>query len=530
MKYFILRNTTIENLFGNNDICYSGYDDILKVESEADVVIWFYLVPVRQNREQLVAEIETYFQKITLVYQQIPLKKMFLIFTLYEFFRIKYQQNDFSVEFAINEFNANVVDFARQHNNVKVIDLSDFGRSYSNEQLIDWKYFFLSKIQISPRLNKSFNYWFVKKTEAINQARKKCLILDLDNTLWDGILGEDGIDGIKVGGDYPGNAFSMFQLSLLELGKSGVILTICSKNNEKDVLEVWEKNPFLILKKEHFAAYRINWNNKADNIKELAEELNIGLDSLVFIDDNPSEREIVKQLLPMVEVPDFPEQPYLLPTFFEKIQKKYFDVYALTEEDVSKTEQYKANAKRLDIQKNFTDFSEYLASLEMVISIQKVNAFNILRIAQMTQKTNQFNLTTIRYNQEDIQRLVDDNEQIYCISVKDKFGDNGITGAMILKKVNEESLEIDSLLLSCRILGKGIEKAFIYQVLNLLKEQKIGRVLASYIPTSKNEQVKDFYEKIGFLLIDDIKGIKKYFIELQNCSFDLEPYYKIEIQ
>ena len=148
----------------------------------------------------------------------------------------------------------------------------------------------------------------------------------------------------------------------------------------------------------------------------------------------------------------------------------------------------------------------------------------------MTQKTNQFNLTTIRYIEDDIQRLVDEKEQVFCMSVKDKFGDNGITGAMILKRVNENSLEIDSLLLSCRILGKGIEKAFIFQILNLLKEQKIKNILASYFPTTKNEQVKDFYEKIGFVLIDEIQEIKKYFIELQNNSFVIEPYYKIEMQ
>jgi FkbH-like protein len=396
--------------------------------------------------------------------------------------------------------------------------------------LIDWKYYFLSKIQLNPRLSKPFKEWFGEKIDAIMHKRKKCIVLDLDNTLWDGILGEDGIEGIKIGGYYPGNAFSMFQQSLLELSKTGIILTVCSKNNEQDVLDVWKSNPYLTLTKEHFAAFRINWNNKADNIKELAEELNIGLDSFVFVDDNPSEREMIRQLLPMVEVPDFPEQPYLLPIFFENIQKRFFCIYSLTEEDKAKTDQYKANALRLETQKNFSDFSGYLKSLEMELTIQKVNSFNITRIAQMTMKTNQFNLTTIRYTEDDIQRLVDANEQVFCVSVKDKFGDNGITGAIILKKADEYSLEIDSLLLSCRILGKGIETAFVYQILKLLKEQKIKSILASYIPTSKNEQVKDFYDKIGFILIDENHEKKKYFIDLQNYSFVLEPYYKIEMQ
>jgi FkbH-like protein len=530
MKYFIFRNTTIENLFGQDDVCYSGYDDILKVDTEADILIWFYLLPIRQYRKQLVTEIESYFPNINLVYQQIPANKTFLIFTLQELYRIKYQEDDFSIETAINEFNAHVIEFASQNRNVKVVDFADFVRKYPSGQLIDWKYYFLSKIQLNPRLTKPFKEWFGEKIEAIKLKRKKCIVLDLDNTLWDGILGEDGNEGIKIGGDYPGNTFYMFQQSLLELSKTGIILTVCSKNNEQDVLDVWKSNPYLVLTKEYFAAYRINWNNKADNIKELAEELNIGLDSFVFVDDNPSEREMIRQLLPMVAVPDFPEHPYSLPVFFENMQKRFFGVYSLTEEDKAKTEQYKANALRLNIQKNFTDFTDYLKSLEMELTIQKANSFNITRIAQMTQKTNQFNLTTIRYIEDDIQRLVDEKEQVFCMSVKDKFGDNGITGAMILKRVNENSLEIDSLLLSCRILGKGIEKAFIFQILNLLKEQKIKNILASYFPTTKNEQVKDFYEKIGFVLIDEIQEIKKYFIELQNNSFVIEPYYKIEMQ
>ena len=176
-----------------------------------------------------------------------------------------------------------------------------------------------------------------------------------------------------------------------------MILTICSKNNEQDVLEAWDKNPFILLKKDDFSAYRINWTDKVTNIRELADELNIGLDSMVFVDDNPTERELVKQMLPMVSVPDFPEHPYMLLEFFKQLVNDYFKVYSITEEDRKKAEQYKAAASRLRMQKKFADFDEFLESLDIQIIIEAVNEFNIQRIAQMTQKTNQFNLTTKRY-------------------------------------------------------------------------------------------------------------------------------------
>lgn len=175
---------------------------------------------------------------------------------------------------------------------------------------------------------------------------KKCLVLDLDNTLWGGVLGEDGVEGIQLGNIYPGLAFYDFQKGLLELYKSGVILAVCSKNNESDVLECWTKHPSILINKKHLSSYRINWVDKPTNIRAIADELNIGLDSIVFIDDNPVERERVKFELPMVSVPDFPEQPYLLPDFLKSVHFQYFQIYQLTDEDQKKTEQYKTNVKR----------------------------------------------------------------------------------------------------------------------------------------------------------------------------------------
>jgi FkbH-like protein len=533
MTFFVLRNSTVESLFDSKNTAYSGYGDISTIDQTADIIIWFYMLPLKSNTLSLVLETEAYFNQIQWVNQQVPSHKWFLIFTLQNLYSVSYQTTDFSVELAINRFNANVIEFASKHNNVKVIPFSDFIKKYDREQWIDWKYYFLSKMQLNPRLAKAFGSWFSLQLEQIQLKRKKCLILDLDNTLWGGILGEDGVNGIQIGGDYPGNAFLMFQEYLLELSKAGIILTLCSKNNEQDVLEVWEKNPYLILLKEHFAAYRLNWNNKADNIKELADELNIGLNSMVFVDDNPTERELVKQLLPMVEVPDFPLQPYQLPLFATSLTDRYFKVYTLTTEDKEKTIQYKANASRLEAQKQFVSFEAYLTSLEMELTIEPANVFNVVRIAQMTQKTNQFNLTTKRYTDIEIQALIESGAKIYCLSVKDRFGDSGITGCIIIKRgVNNHDMSIDSFLLSCRILGKGIEVAFITKIIDILRSEGVERLSACFIPTQKNTQVADFYDKMGFSQIREIKeskGEKNYSINIVRKTVEIAPYYKITV-
>lgn len=528
MKYFIFRNNTVENLFGTVDVSYSGYDDISYIEPDALSYIWFYQVPIKFDQASLAEEVDGYFDKLQMVYDRLPFHTQLIVFSLEQLYDLEYSSTDYALNDAVQNFNTKVRALAQYHSNIKYLDFSDFLSDYQREQWIDWKYYFISQMIINPKLAGSFRTWFSHRISELSLNRKKCLILDLDNTLWGGVLGEDGISGIHIGGDYPGKAFLYFQEGLVELSKKGVILTICSKNNEQDVLEVWAKNPFIKMTQEYVSAYRINWQNKADNIKELAEELNIGLDSMVFIDDNPTERELVKQVLPMVTVPDFPEHPYLLPSFFYRLVNDYFRVYAITDEDKKKTEQYKANLNRAQERKKFTDLSGYLSSLEIELNIEKANEFNISRIAQMTQKTNQFNLTTQRYTDSEIQKRIAGGWQVFCMGVKDKFGDNGITGAIILEPM-PGGMKIDSFLLSCRILGKGIENAFIYSILNMLYAGGVNRVWATYLPTLKNTQVADFYERIGFKpVVCNTDSSKEYILEMAN-AFQIEPYYKINI-
>ena len=531
MNFFIYRNTTVEPFFSNIVAQYSGYADISSIPTNVDCFIWFYLLPVKSDPKLLSIEIGSFYSSLNLILKKIPSTKIFYIFTLVPLYTNLVETGDYSLQKSIDEFNHKLIDLSKSYKNTKIIDFKSFLSTYSLSQLIDWKYYYISKTLLNPKFAGDFRNWFNYQTIAIQMKRKKCLVLDLDNTLWGGVVGEDGINGIKIGGDYPGNAFEDFQKSILELNKSGIILTICSKNNETDILELWEKNPNIIVKKEHLAGYRINWKNKAENIKELIAELNIGLDSVVLIDDNPAERELVKQFLPEVETPEFPLHPYLLPVFIRDITEKYFRIYQLTDEDRLKTLQYNSNALRDQYKAGFSDFTDYLTSLEMVMELQEANELTVARIAQLTQKTNQFNLTTKRYSENEILVLMRQGYAIYTIRVKDKFGDHGITGLIICKiDQNAKSAEIDSFLLSCRILGKGIEETFAHAIFNKLKMKGIKIINATYLPTNKNQQVKDFYNKLGFVSTSDQfmnENRSNYKIELSGTNFEIKPYYKI---
>ncbi|MBR4925155.1 MAG: HAD-IIIC family phosphatase [Prevotella sp.] len=525
MNIFVFRNNTVERFFGK-EYHFSGYDDISVVPQDADSYVWWYQVPIKYEQNVLAEEIRGYIHKLNFVLQQLDVKKTFVALTMDTLYAVPFSDDDHRLQQAIDNYNTVLYEVEQTYSNVKVIDVREFNRSYSANELMDWKFYFISQMGMNPKLNKEFMAWFERKMESIAFKRKKCLALDLDNTLWGGILGEDGIEGIQIGGDYPGKAFLYWQEALLQLSKSGVILAICSKNNEQDVLEAWEKNPYMVLRKDSFCAWRINWTDKATNLKELAEELNIGLDSFVFVDDNPTERELIRQILPMVAVPEFPEQPYMLPMFFKHLVEDYFKVYSITDEDRKKTEHYKANAKRAQALKSFADIDTFLESLDIQITIEAANKFNIQRIAQMTQKTNQFNLTTKRYTDADILRFIEHGWKIWCICVADKFGDNGITGCLMVN-----GTEIDTFLLSCRILGKGIEFAFAKRVMVILRNNGTSELRAKYLPTVKNSQVKDFYEKCGFTLTDEHEdGSKDYAIDLLTADLSIKDIYNITIK
>ena len=529
MKTFVFRNQTVETFLGDNGMTYSGYGDISQVPADVDRYIWFYQVPPGADAALLAQEINSYTDQLDLVMDAAGASKPFIIFSLVNLFPVKLTGSEHGVDDAIADFNRHAVQLAAQRPNVKWVDFGEFVSRYDSETLVDWKYYLMSQTLLNPKLKRDFRQWWQRIEEEMELRRKKCLVLDLDNTLWGGVLGEDGVDGIQLGGDYPGKAYTYWQQALLQLSRSGVILTLCSKNNETDVQEAWDKNPFMVLKREHFSAMRINWNDKASNIQALADELNIGLDSMVFLDDNPSERELVKQMLPQVEVPDFPEKPYQLMPFFKQLVEKYFRIYTVTSEDLAKAEQYQANALRRAEQSRFADLDEYLYSLDIQIDVIKADEHNLPRIAQMTQKTNQFNLTTRRYTEAQVQQRLDQGWLIYCIRVSDRFGDSGITGTVFLEPVGDVGVNIDTLLLSCRILGKGIEDAFVKTVLNLLRLDGYRELTADYLPTAKNGQTADFYDRMGMACVaTEADGTKHYKMPISDV-FEIKNCYNIRV-
>jgi FkbH-like protein len=325
---------------------------------------------------------------------------------------------------------------------------------------------------------------------------KKAIIFDCDGTLWDGVIGEGTVT-------YNAN----IEQDIAFLASRGVIIGICSKNNEGDVAYALE-NELLIDK--YISVKRVNWNDKASNLKEIAEELNIGLDAIVFVDDSEFEVNLVMSTLPEV-LAIFPHE--LMSTV-----NKWFDLSG----DMTKTQQYKENYQRAKAQEQFTDINDYLASLEMILSIKVNDTTQIPRISELTQKTNQFNLTTQRYTEEEI-ALAMEQGRVYSLSVKDRFGDNGLTGVCIWK-----SNVIEVLLLSCRILGRGIEYAFMdYIVTNLFFNNKT-MLMAKYVKSAKNIQTKDFYSKLGFELTASYNNNEYYFVELQEYEHKSAKHFRYE--
>jgi FkbH-like protein len=331
--------------------------------------------------------------------------------------------------------------------------------------------------------------------------KAKVIALDADNTLWGGIIGEDGINGIALGPDYPGNVYVEFQRRLLEYQQRGFILALCSKNNAVDVEQVLKEHPHQLLREGLFAARRVNWQPKAENLTSLAEELNLGLESFVFVDDSEHECASVRQQLPQVEVVCVPTKPVLIPGCLDKVAR--LEVLSLTAEDLAKTQLYAQESKRRLFQANShvegLGTREYLASLQMKMRIGIDDPTNVVRLAQLTQKTNQFNLTTHRYNEQQMRELVESRDWIVAhFSLSDIFGHSGIVGLALFRLHTAEQVELETFLMSCRVIGREAESAFLNALLGRLQSQGITEVLASFIPTPKNGLASRFLAEQGF--------------------------------
>lgn len=326
----------------------------------------------------------------------------------------------------------------------------------------------------------------------------KVLVVDLDNTLWGGVIGEDGMAGITVGPEYPGAAYQALHRALLDLSRKGILLAVCSKNNLDDAMEAIEKHPGMLVRAKHFAAMRINWSDKAQNLREIAAELNVGVDSLAFLDDNPFEREQVRVALPEVTVIDLPKDPLEYASAVRNCAA--FERLALSAEDQQRTEMYAAQKQRSGAEQTFQSKKDFFRFLEQEAELEPVSDLTLARVAQLTQKTNQFNLTTRRYTETQIADMAKQPEwHIFSIKVCDRFGDHGLVGVAITHDVGEQC-EVDTFLLSCRVIGRTVETAFLAHLAESAAQRGRKRLEGWFLPTKKNVPARDFYEQHGFEL------------------------------
>jgi FkbH-like protein len=394
-------------------------------------------------------------------------------------------------------YNQKIFELKNKYSNLLLLD---FYNLCKNSQIYDLKYWYLARI----KFNSTFFEKLAKELELLiktyKYGSKKVLILDMDNTLWGGVIGEEEIN---LSNDGVGKIYVDFQKNIKRLKKLGILLAICSKNNYEDGIRGLN-HINSILNENDFTIKKINWNHKAENIQEIAEELNLGLDSFVFIDDSKIERESIKQILPQVAVPEFPNEIYNLNDWFLDIVKQYFSKITLTKEDLLKQKQYENNIKREELKQNIS-YEDFLKSLKIKLDFFIDDDRFKERYAQMTQKTNQFNLTTKRYTLSDIEYFIQNPKyKIVAVNYQDKFGNEGIVALVILEIADQ--ITIDSFLMSCRVLKRGVEKNIIKKIVTLFQDKDI---IGIYNPTEKNIQVKDLYHNFGFKKIDENHFIRE---------------------
>jgi FkbH-like protein len=353
---------------------------------------------------------------------------------------------------------------------------------------------------ISARVISDFAQFLSRTLAPLNRPSRKVLALDLDNTLWGGVLGEDGISGLKLSHDFPGNVYRRIQLAALALKDQGVLLVLLSKNNHQDVVQAFDALPEMLLKLDDFVATRINWEPKSLNLKEIAQELSLGLDSFTFVDDMAFEREEITSILPDVAVLNTSGAP--LEILASLLDCPFFDAYRVTEEDAIRNKDYANKKQRDDLKKSTRSIEDYLRSLNLHVEIKKLGTEGTNRAVQMLAKTNQFNVTSHRHSEAAVQRMLnDDNYLILTLSLRDRFGDQGIVGLVITRSNADRVAVVDSFLLSCRALGRGAENALWGTLISQLSAQNIHTLQATYVPNGKNAQCSDLFEKFGMTLV-----------------------------
>ena len=404
-----------------------------------------------------------------------------------------------SFRFQLAKLNFKLLELCQDRGNVFLIDLEAIQSYIGYHNRIDHRFHSQTSMVFSIDFLPIFAKHVIEIIGGVSGTNlKKCLILDLDNTTWGGIIGDDGLENILIGNIKGGKPFNQIQSWAKELKNRGIILCICSKNTESVAKEPFEKHPDMILRLDDISVFVANWENKADNIRYIQSVLNIGFDSIVFIDDNPFERNLVKGELPKVIVPDLPEDPSFYLSYLRGLN--LFETAIVSKEDTNRTKKYQEEAKRIAEKVNYKSIDQYLENLEMEAIISPFNTFSISRVAQLTQRSNQFNLRTIRYTTEEIKNLISSSIHLtFQLRLQDKFGDYGIVSLVIGEIQENNVLFLDSWIMSCRVLKRGVEKFVLDQIVERAITFGIKSIVGEYIPTAKNKLVENHYQHLGFI-------------------------------
>ena len=401
----------------------------------------------------------------------------------------------------ISEINAQLRPLA-QSEGIHLLAVDVLTEAFGINAMFDPVLWYRSKQEIHPSASVVWGDQVGRLLAALRGLSYKCLVLDLDNTVWGGVIGDDGIEGIKLGqGSAVGESYVAFQRFVAKLASRGIILAVCSKNTDSVARAAFENHPDMILRLKDIACFMANWEDKATNLRRIAETLNIGLDSLVFVDDNPFERNLIRQELPMVAVPELPDDPALYA--YAVSDGGYFEGLTLTGEDLERGKQYQANAEREQLRGGVTDMASYLRGLDMELNWGSFDQIGLSRVVQLINKSNQYNLTSRRYTEEEVSEMMADPDVLtFQFRLVDRFGDNGMISVVIGRVLDSSTLDLNTWLMSCRVLGRQVQEAALDVIVERAKARGLRRLLGSYLPSAKNGMVREHYKDLGFAFKD----------------------------
>ena len=419
-----------------------------------------------------------------------------------------------SFSYQVRKLNYELMNLSMQYPNLFICDIAGLQNLFGRQFMFAPNVYMTTEMVLSVNALPYVASRVVDIIAAIKGQFKKCLILDLDNTVWGGVIGDDGLEGIELGhGLGIGKAFTEFQMWIKKLKQRGIIICVASKNNEDTAKEPFEKHPDMILKLDDIAVFQANWETKVDNIRTIQGILNIGFDSMVFLDDNPFERNMVRENIPGITVPELPEDPAMYLEYLYSLN--LFETASYSNADKDRTKQYQVEAKRVSLSKTFTNEADFLKSLNMISTVSGFTKFNTPRVAQLSQRSNQFNLRTVRYTEADIEDMAKNPDVIdLSFTLEDKFGDNGLIAVVIMKKLDEETLFVDTWFMSCRVLKRGMENFTLNTMVEFARSKGYKRIIGEYIPTPKNKMVEMHYPNLGFTKIES--STNRYVLDLMS--------------